>query len=123
MPITTTGLDDLMSDISNLPSELQEVLEDTIAQQAIAFNEDLRGSGPGEGITPFASGNLLLSGNLDHDGRSVVFTNDADYASYAHRAGGSTGDYDLESGEAFRTRFDSELTEELDRAVGDLLDK
>lgn len=119
--INTSGLGELIERMETIGDELREAMEDILAEQAIEFNQDLRGGGPGQGITPFKTGRLLTSGDIEQDGLNLAFVNDADYASDVHKSGGNDGDYERESGEAFNKRFGDELIELWDAKTEEIL--
>lgn len=103
--------------------KLRQDLEAALAEQALAYSQDLRGPRGGQGITPFDTGRLLTSGNTVQTGLNLTFENDAQeegrapYASWAHHAGQPVGDYAAESGKAFDARFGQELLDAWDDAA------
>lgn len=131
-----------------------DVLAAEVAEVQAAFLEELRGpqaalgsrpsppdpDDPGfRGVTPFATGNLLLSGNTRLDRLRFTFVNDApqrrirggkveidhggeSYASYAHRRGGAKGDYKRDAEALFNRNFGEDLESRAEAALMAVLD-
>jgi len=119
----TSNSDELMRSLEVLDEEFVEVL----AEQTVEFELDLRGNGPGEGLTPFLTGRLLTSGETFQDGLRLVFENDAaepgkeSYAEFAHHSGDPTGGYATGAERAFNQRFNVELRAKWDDLAGKAL--
>ena len=114
--IESSGLTELIDQLRAAEGDLRERLEDALAEKAIEYNQDLRGAGPGAGLTPFRTGRLLTSGNIEQNGLNIEFTNTAtdpdtgaSYAEWAHKSGESTGGYARSSELAFERRLGDEL--------------
>lgn len=112
-----SNVEDLLATMRAASVEIRPALERALAEQAIEYNQDLRGVGPGLGVTPFATGRLLTSGNIEQHGLNLEFVNEAQapggqpYAEWARKAGEPIGGYKRDSGEAFARRFGPELEE------------
>ena len=104
-----SNVSDLLARLRAASASVRQELEDALAEQAIAYAQDLRGSGPGAGLTPFDTGRLLMGMNLVQRGLGLVAENLTEYAEWAHRSGVTTGGYQRDSGAAFRVRFGAEL--------------
>lgn len=117
----TSNAREIVERLERARLELRPALENALAEQAIAFNQDLRGPGPGQGLTPFDTGRLLTSGNTVQTGLNLTFENEAQeegrapYASWAHKAGQPVGDYAATSGKAFDKRLGPDLIEAWDK--------
>lgn len=107
--IDTQGLQDLIRQLDEAAGALEQELQDALAEKSIEYELDLRGSGPGGGLTPFDTGRLLTSGNVTIDGLGLEFVNLAPYAEWAHFSGAPTGGYADDSAQAFAVRFGQEL--------------
>ena len=104
-----SNVSDLLARLRAASASVRRELEEALAEQAIAYAQDLRGSGPGVGITPFDTGRLLMGMNLVQRGLGLVAENLTEYAEWARKAGRAVGGYDRDSGAAFRVRFGAEL--------------
>lgn len=107
---------DVLRALESSAAVLRERLERELGEVAVEYQQDLRGPGPGLGLTPFRTGNLLLSGNVIQRGLDLTFLNDvkdprtgAEYAEWAHFSGRPTGDYAAQTAADFRQRFGEEL--------------
>ena len=115
---------------------------DEIAEASIRFQEDLRGPAPGDGLTPFRTGNLQSTGRIEIDGLRLTYTNDArpyrpsnaeqgdrveikrgaeSYASFAHHAGAEEGQFAADAGAAFEARFGPDLAAKATAAIQRLM--
>lgn len=104
-----SDLSDLLARLEEAEGALREELEDALGERAILFDQDLRGAGPGLGLTPFDTGRLLMSGTVVQDGIEIEFRNQTEYAEWARPSGAPIGQYKQDSGDAFRRRFEEEL--------------
>ncbi len=104
-----SDLSDLLQRLEEAEGALREELEDALGERAILYDQDLRGAGPGLGLTPFDTGRLLMGGTVVQDGIQLEFTNQTEYAEWARPSGAPIGEYAEASGRAFRQRFEDEL--------------
>lgn len=119
--IRTEGLQDLIRQLDEAVGDLEQKLQDALAEKSIEYEQDLRGTGPGGGLTPFDTGRLLTSGNVTIDGLGLEFHNQAPYAEWAHFSGAPTGGYAADSADAFAVRLGQELPVEWERITREAL--
>jgi hypothetical protein len=131
--VEASGLTELIAQYKDAAANVRAAMEEALAEQAIAYNQDLRGAGPGSGVTPFDTGRLLMSGNIAQQSINLTFTNDARdpdtgvfYAGYAHQSGDPRradpsgtfgGGYATDTADAFAKRFGAELLEAWETAT------
>ncbi len=107
---------------------LDAVLADLMAQRAEDMQDALRGAGPGGGITPYDTGRLLTTADLDVTEHTVIFENDAaelgreSYAGFAHFSGDDVGGYARDVAALFRFTFGQPFADELERVTAEMLD-
>lgn len=108
-------------------SDIDAIVAEEIAESAEEFMDALRGPSPGQGPTPYDTGRLLTSGDVDVTPSTVEFSNDAaelgreSYASFAHHSGDEVGGYARDAKALFGLHMDERLRERLERRTEEVL--
>lgn len=120
--LVISGLEDAWS------GDVEDVVVDAMARRAEEMQDRLRGAGPGGGITPFDTGRLLTSAEVDVRADGVIFTNDAaelgreSYAEFAHFSGDETGGYARDAEALFLELFGDSFAAEIERLTAEVID-